>query len=515
VDSGSFTLVTYNRSSQYNESAISQHVCVGLTIDSTTAKFLRQNSGNCKSSLVQLEMGEAASISNISATDILLLDNSLLHNWYPTDGDLGVSYCGKQQCDEYTAFQSLVQNAALESMNDGEVFGLDFRSTDCTINKYLPGPDSSAHCNSSLQLGNVSAEFADSINWISQSTTAPKYHQFFIQDFKMCGTLLLGNYSTSWNVLVDTGAVCMTLPSEIYDSFERWFNESSIVDDINELPSFSFQMSSGSNSDSPTETSIFYIPLADLVINASAIETEKGAPFITTSSSTSSSAERQRLCVLRGDALTYDSNGQQQYTDPAPEIVFGALTLQSLYFAADFATYRVGLANKLTDSYIEGTRSNKQCSAKRSCLGDQTYIPSINSCSDSDCHKYFFSHYDDEKKVCNYDMGAMVGGLFFILLIASAEIVSFFSNQYSMHSAMEHTRQLPPMDPITKYAGWATTTVLDVLVVHVLQWAPARRNRVTAAGGGGGAGGGRGGANLREAAQGGGFFRNEVEPLEI
>lgn len=48
------------------------------------------------------------------------------------------------------------------------------------------------------------------------------------------------------------------------------------------------------------------------------------------------------LCVLKGGDIQYGSSNRFRN----PPIVFGALTLNSLYFAADASTGRIGFAQK-------------------------------------------------------------------------------------------------------------------------------------------------------------------------
>ena len=107
------------------------------------------------------------------------------------------------------------------------VFGLDFDSDG----------------NSSMQMGGVKKEYSSSLEWYYQATrlvtysfnqlsmsnnhhygfySKPQYHQVFVENITYCGNSLLSSYSNNWPVIVDTGSVCMSLPSEFYDTFMAW-----------------------------------------------------------------------------------------------------------------------------------------------------------------------------------------------------------------------------------------------------------------------------------------------------
>jgi hypothetical protein len=318
-----------------------------------------------------------------------------------------------------------------------------------------------------MQLGGIDSQYTDSIVWMQQATQSPSYHNFFLNDLTFCGTQILGNYSTNWNVLVDTGSVCLTLPGDIYDTFANWFTgNETVIEDVNALPAFSFTVGQGS------DAATIYVPLADLLIEMDAIMNETGAPYVFVRDA-EGDVQSMRLCVLRGQDITYSSAGETSYYSDAPDIVLGALALQSMYFAADYTQYTVGLANKLSDSYIDGFSAGKWqgCAAVRNCTGDQSYVRSTNTCKNPQCSRYFFTVLNTDTMKCEPNRSNMIGGLIFIILIALAETVSYFVSQYSAHAVLSAGRTAT-IDPVTKFVGAKLSVLVDLVVVYLLGWAP-------------------------------------------
>jgi len=189
---------------------------------------------------------------------------------------------------------------------------------------------------------------------MNQPVSEPNNHQFFLENLTFCGISLLSNFSNNWPVVVDSGSVCVSLPSEIYDTFTSWLDNSTVVD-ISQMNSLSFQLAMNDNAN------LFYhIPLSSLLINSSDIISEDGAPFI----HVAGSSTPNRLCVLRGSSIVSHNN---QFN--TPPILLGSLALRSMYFAADFDNFGVGLASK----YSPLSGSGLQCQARAECVGDQSY----------------------------------------------------------------------------------------------------------------------------------------------
>ena len=472
VDTGSDQLYTYSNvvtSSQFST------VCKGLSLDGTALYYTPDGNLNCTTTSDVASISTASAMVNTTHAPGLFIENDKLHAWQLSNGVFGMSYCWGS-CDGPTPFQRLVENATEEG-SSSLIFGLDFRTEDPPTDKYIV-PSSVGGDLSSIQLGEVDPQFANTLLWTVQGVSSPSYHQFYIDDVTFCNSHILGNFSQNWQVLVDTGAACLTLPAEIYDSFHSWFDNNSVINDIANMPAFSYQVSNSAN-----EVTTAYLPLSDLLINATDIETESGAPIVRVRYPSSTDEVRtMRLCVLRGSNIAHRVGGQTEYYVPAPQISFGTLALQSIYFAADFNDVRVGVANKLSNTYIQGfgEASRTGCAAKTVCIGEQDYHQSTNSCQDPPCSHYFFTELDEDTKKCVFNQSNMVGGLVFIILIVCAEVVSYFVAQYSVHTAMEQGRS-STMDPLTKHLGWGFSFFVDWILIHVLQWAPPRNATATVA----------------------------------
>eukprot|EP01031_Cornospumella_fuschlensis_P038967 gene38966-47406_t len=287
--------------------------CLYLTIDGTIAQYVEFNVTNCPVRIANASIAGASADVFIRYGEYLGLSNSQLHQWYLTAANIGLNYCNPGSCSGLSSFQEILANAATSSQN-ASVFGLDFQ-------------DPSG--NSSMQLAGIKEEYEDTMQWYESSTRNPSFHQIVISEFSMCGAPLLGNYSSTWEVLVDTGSVCLTLPAEIYDNFVSWFDNTTVVDSYDDLPAFSFTVfgSAGTR---------LYLPLSALVVNDTAIENETGAPLVYSTTQGSS-----RLCVLRGSEII---NTFGDYSVPPPQISVGSLALRPFYFATDFSTFTTGLA---------------------------------------------------------------------------------------------------------------------------------------------------------------------------
>lgn len=377
---------------------------------------------------------------------------------------MGLSYTTN---NEQTTFQKLV-NQSTASKSLSLIFGLDFRSSDDSgSDKYIDGLTTST-----MEMGDVKKEFVDSIKW-TYTPSSSTLHQFFLEGFHFCDNAVSGNYSMNWRVVVDTGASCLELPSEFYDSFESWFDNSTVFNDKDDLPAFSFNMSvDGSDR--------YYIPLGDLLVTASSIDQELGAPYV----QIANQKERMRVCVLRGSHI---EKSKKQFFSTPPVITFGSLVMQSLYFSGDYASHRVGIANKLSDEYRRRLDGNNQegCYSRTVCKEDQIFVPSDNYCRDFSCNKYFFVQSGGDTNACQYNTSNLIGGLVFVLLIALLEIVSFFALQHSGRIVVPNNDSRlvgTDIDILTKCCEFMAISCLDYLVTYVLHWVPitSRTNAIAA-----------------------------------
>lgn len=472
IDTGDPSLTVIGNSSHFTNDLVSKTTyCLFLYEDGTQISLAKVGSRgqlypyacSLHENIVTLSETSKAFV-NYTLAPQLEIQNLRLHNWTHADGDIGLAYCDTTlgTCS-LTAFQELIVNSTkmqyqsaapfpdstLINSSSPMLFGLDFNPPYLSIK-------------SSMQIGFVEEKYQQNISWYQQATVNPTYHTIFVQNLQFCGIDLMTNWSTNWPVLIDTGSVCVTLPFEIYTTFTAWLNTSSISSG-NELPALTFQINGGSET--------LFIPLANLLINASFIETEIGAPLILVGN------QQQRLCILQGSPI--NTQGSQLNT---PLIVFGSLALRSLYFAADFSTGSVGFASKLTSA--EATRysskdSHLQCQAKTVCKGDANFECDTNSCREPTCGHYFFVDVDKATQTCVYQESAMVWGLLIVVLAAFLEAVSFFIFQRTAFDYITRTqsRREPnedrvaysQLDPISHVVGGWCNAAIDYLLINVLR----------------------------------------------
>ncbi len=435
-----------------------------MYIDQEGAFFYDSPQNKCFPSNHIVKLDKISANVSIYLADYLYVQNLDLHRWNLTNGDLGLTYsgCVWESCP--TPFQSILYNTSTllnpaESSNS--TFGLDFRNTNSDIL-------SIASLNSTMQLGGVKEEYEQLITWLPQPSITPDYHYFMIQNLQFCGSQLFSNYSTTWQVMIDTGASCLSLPGEMYDAFAARFVNGTEITSLANLPSFTFELCT------ETKTETFYLPLGIFAVDYDAGEGAMGPLTFNYKGSES----EMKLCILRGSDIEQGGT----FRSPPPIISFGNLALQSLYFASDFATITEGFANKLTTterSYYDNYQVNPSCAAQPICVGDQTYFPNSNTCKEPNCDKYFFVHLDKESHSCVFNQSAVGFGLIFIGFIMFLEVVSFLLEQYTGYALAERSRRpfggsYTPLgnafkiDIITLYLSKGVAIVVDFFI-HLSQ----------------------------------------------
>jgi len=204
------------------------------------------------------------------------------------------------------------------------------------------------------------------------------------------------------------------------------------------LPSFAFSLI-----DSSDKNKKFYISLYDLIVNTSdllhSIDNIKGRsgglPLIGDPNHT--------VCVLRGESITnFNSRNYQS----APSISLGSLVLKSLYFAADYSTGAIGLANKVEISvgnyyYTNTSPPNPYCKLSITCKGHQEFDSFSNSCVDPLCSSYFFLKFDSSTHECIYDLSKCIVGVLFVCIFFIFEFSSSVILKYiKIESENNHNR---------------------------------------------------------------------------
>lgn len=467
VDSGNmdFTVLNINGTSiDFNTSYPGLYTpspaigrCLNLYEDLTTVAYYNDTLlavDECNKASVFIKMqansGDSRSLSNVTTTIAkkFFAQNPTLHNWKDTQGNIGLGYCGPGLCkrvygnyddieiygmkDVMSPFRMLLYAVSGNTSKTGtpQIVGLDFNVDDA----------------STMQLGGVLQQYAASMKWTKQPVNFALYHSFMATSMSMCGiNLLQSTRAYTWPVLVDTGQVCLQLPSEVYSSLKSWLlgaNGTETYVNADALPSLMFQMDDGLTASSwnvnvdsaeyksQAASDFLYLPLKSLLLNTNYFLEQQGAMNVTVA------GVQRSLCILRNYEAVV--TGSTSMVNPPPSIVFGSMTLRSLYFAADYEEVTVGLANKIStkdqERYFSGDQ--ERCVAKTTCVGQQFYDYATNSCLDAECENYFFVELDPISRNCVYKQGMYNAGLTIIILCVIFEVSSFFANQYSSTQIM-------------------------------------------------------------------------------
>ena len=426
--------------------------CLNLYEDFTPVIFYNDSlSGGdeCNKASVTIKIesnaGDSRTLSNVTTTIAkkFFAQNPKLHNWKDLQGNIGLGYCGAGECkrvygnyydievygmsDVMSQFRMLLYAVSGNTSITGvpQVVGLDFNVNDL----------------STMQLGGVLKQYESSIKWYNQPANYPSYHNFVATSVSVCGVnLLQSTRSYSWPVMVDTGQVCLQLPSEMYSSLQSWLlgaDNSVSYADADALPSLIFLMDDGltantwninvdqADYDAQPSSNFLYVPLKSLLVNTNYFLNDQGAMNVTVAG-----VERS-LCILRSYVTTTADNSIM--VNPPPRIIFGSMVLRSLYFTANYEEVTVGLANKISrkdqNRYFSGDKD--RCVEKATCIGQQSYDYATNSCLDVECENFFFAELDPVTRNCVYKASMYNAGVTIIILCVIFEVSAFFSNQYS------------------------------------------------------------------------------------
>jgi hypothetical protein len=267
---------------------------------------------------------------------------------------------------------------------------------------------------SHLDLGGLDPLLEPAIVWSEQQPyDYAVQHIFPLFHMSVCGVDIFSNYSSHWDTLVDTGAVCLSLPPELFASLMRWIPSECVTDPKTfviecfvpsglpsdyELPWIDFRLSEVGSK--------LYLRLNDLLIT-----TGDG---------------RKKYCILE----TRQREGEQL---PA-FISFGSMVVSSFYTAFNIDLFQVGFAMKgnvtqALNSLIPKGQST--CAKIAICKGYQSYYGPSNSCLPPPCADYYFFMLDEKTMSCHFNPSIM--WFFFVLLISliSAEIGVFYYYEYA------------------------------------------------------------------------------------
>jgi hypothetical protein len=402
---------------------------------------------------------EQAILVNTSFSITSKFVGGALHNWTKSNGNIGLGYDAG-----LTKFQKLLNET---TRGTNMTFGLDFNDPDSNMK-------------STMQFGQVKAEYRNKLQWARQGLMNPAYHFIQIKNLGICNADVnmfgKSNGLNSFQVLVDTGQVCLRLPAEIYTSVVSWLADS--YDKVENLPSISFQVDGGLGeweSSKPSKYDLMYIPLENLLVDENVMEgvaKADGAPSLTVGNKV------MKLCLLNSKPM-FTADDQKYMNNPAPSIVFGSLALRSLYFAAEFNDKSVALASTLTAGEVDNLYAHSQCKAPLVCVGQEVFNSMTNACKEPVCD-YFFSYLDQDTKTCVNRLDLYNAGIVIIFICVFFEVTSFFIMQYSAIQLMgiesSNFRFTRPMntkiDPFTYYMGKYLSLLVDTLSIYLSEYFP-------------------------------------------
>ena len=494
IDTGSLTtlFVKESNAAKYNLTASGSPACLSLLEDNYNsilfAGVLQTSPSlvSCPKYRGVITLGSASITENYTTFSNIVNTNTYLYNWATVGGDFGLSYCGNGIDCSLSTFQRLIINAGT-TLTEASLYGNSSYLPPITNSStpLLFGLDfQNATSSSTMQLGSLLPAYATNIVWSPMATSTPQYHMVQMQDLSVCGVNLFSNWSSTWPATIDTGSVCLALPAEIFDSLAAWIDLANVAD-INDLPTLSFSLSGVASPTTAASHNTYYIPLSTLALS-STTQTDSTIPPLRVSIG----GALTPLCVIRGSAiLTNDPTGKLN----TPGIVLGAMTLKSIYFAADYSVGYVGFSNKLSTSQVSAlTASRTHCRARVTCPGQRKFVYNYNNCTDPSCSHYFFTQVNPTTDNCEFSGVSLAFGFLFIVFILLVEVSSYFVFQRTTYDYLIQSdpddnedinvtharmRDASMIDPFTLLVGGVLNKAVDYFLVHVLGYRPRRHLR--------------------------------------
>mmetsp|Transcript_4288 Transcript_4288/g.12488 ORF Transcript_4288/g.12488 Transcript_4288/m.12488 type:complete len:593 (-) Transcript_4288:121-1899(-) len=340
-------------------------------------------------------------------------------------------------------------------------FGFYFASADCSTSE----PSSSW-----LDLGGFDANAtADGgLHWSEKPISEMTYHMFRVFSPRICGTPLFSNRWNNWPAVLDTGATCLRLPAEFFDTLVSFVDVSHcIYEEPNEkpravpdeedilqqpqenriwdnamcwvhedvaanLPTLTFKLSG-------TQEEDLRLDLSNLVL--------WDTPELTLNSTR---GRHLPLCVHRGKSRDVLFNVQDAVVE---EIVFGSMAIRDAFYVAIDAGHKVGMANydgvcpdrrrRLAESGGSNDGSDgsepeleEGCRAQPTCVGAQSYDTALNWCDRPRCQDYWFLEVDEDTQTCKPNESAFWVLVVTACFLAATDIVVFFLSDYSVFLAI-------------------------------------------------------------------------------
>ncbi|KAG4058236.1 hypothetical protein PC123_g6774 [Phytophthora cactorum] len=249
---------------------------------------------------------------------------------------------------------------------------------------------------------------------------------------------LFGDFSSSWDVVVDFNVPCLELPKEFYDALAGWIGlrldsrlglsevalpasalsdllfSLSFTDAHLALPLRSLVLPELSDSSSKDEN------WTKICIQQSASMLQRGTAAF--AAPTTTAAEVERLQRLHGVI------GIPVYNMIDSPIIFGAMVLEALGSVVfDGATKRTGIRkpSSMSISAKSDQQNTAACMQPVLCIGGQEYVTHLNICQDPDCSQYYFHGLDEDTKHCVINLSWTVMLAVTTTLFVAAEL--FFS----------------------------------------------------------------------------------------
>ena len=243
------------------------------------------------------------------------------------DGVLGLAYGLHSPLHNGHYRNTTYLNMLAVAADDDYLFALDFRAS-----------------TSYLHLGAKAVSRHDLL-WSESRGIANRdlqYHEFQLFDMSVCGETVMPNLAASWPVLFDSGAVCLTLPAEIFDATMRWatlpckngrtnpcFLPGERDDYLESLPELEFSLWLGGAK--------LRIPLSLLLLPRTHFGGEDLSKDPDAGKSTEAVSKYEFLCLRRSGSM-----GSKYGSDN--RIIFGAAAMRAFYIAFDLRTATIGEA---------------------------------------------------------------------------------------------------------------------------------------------------------------------------
>ena len=328
--------------------------------------------------------------------------------WNNTNGIIGLRYDFSTALDTINTFYQVM----LELPQYQRWIGIHVNSS-----LWSPGiPSTQAN----LHLGGILSTMTESFSWsdpvrvhiVSPGVFGPvnRPYEATLYSLDICDHSLFVNHTQFIRASIDWSAQCLNLPGEMFDSLMQWIpvdcyddsydsnnayekekslNRGNVLRSVcylktgvnpSQLPSLLFTIRQPNKpGDSPIQ---YQIPLSTLLFDDQSVI----------------SGGNLRLCIERQGYIinTYHliQNQDDVSLSPNPSIIFGAMTLQSLYTVLDIESSMVGFANLFSSQ-----SDNTLCTPEVKCQGQQLYYVGSNSCESPLC-LYWLTSWNPEFYRC-------------------------------------------------------------------------------------------------------------------